>query len=268
MKRKGFTLIELLVVISIISILISILLPALGKARKAAMTAKCMSGMRQCMIGVQMYANDFNDFGMPSNGWSPFTSTASSSDPPACAARYWSDLLRVCGYLPKTFIRKNTWTKGGRDCVGVTEVSHKTVSFCPDFTWGGATVSGMTFDPGEVCGAWSYGVRVHDRYKAETWMIGHDTSDSAWFPRFSTLINDRPYMADTITGNYVLGNSTIPLQAPTFKSGTPSPHHGVVQRRHSDSANAAFPDGHVKLMGEQALIDSVSYSSNQVYSVP
>lgn len=90
-KHNTFTLIELLVVITITSLLISLLLPALGKARKAAMAAKCMSGLRQSMVAVTMYTNDFNDMGMPSDGWSPFS--ANSSDPPACAARTWSDLL-------------------------------------------------------------------------------------------------------------------------------------------------------------------------------
>ena len=54
-RSAGFTLVELLVVVSIIALLVAILLPSLGHARRQAKAVVCMGQMRQAGIGMTMY---------------------------------------------------------------------------------------------------------------------------------------------------------------------------------------------------------------------
>jgi prepilin-type N-terminal cleavage/methylation domain-containing protein len=67
-SHRGFTLVEVLVVIGIIAVLMAILFPVLGRARRQANWVACLSQTRQVMTALMCYTND-NDGWLPTPGW-------------------------------------------------------------------------------------------------------------------------------------------------------------------------------------------------------
>ena len=93
--RSGFTLIELLVVVAIIALLISILLPSLGKAKDRAATTRCAANMKGIVSALLMYSQE-NNQKMIVGGI-----TAGGTDYPNGMA--WQDDLVQQGYAKAPF---------------------------------------------------------------------------------------------------------------------------------------------------------------------
>jgi prepilin-type N-terminal cleavage/methylation domain-containing protein/prepilin-type processing-associated H-X9-DG protein len=64
-KTKGFTLLELIVVITIIALLLSMLVPALNRAKAMGRCVKCLSNIRQMCAAAQMYLANNNNYFPP-----------------------------------------------------------------------------------------------------------------------------------------------------------------------------------------------------------
>ena len=86
-RRKAFTIVELLVVIAIIALLVSILLPAIGKARDQAKLTQSLSNLKNLGVAHASYAAEWNgrqftliDDNMASMG--PTLTSASKPMPP------------------------------------------------------------------------------------------------------------------------------------------------------------------------------------------
>lgn len=69
-NRKAFTLIELLVVIAIIALLMSILMPALGRVKKQAQGVACMSNLKTWGLLFKLYTDDNDGYFNEGWGWS------------------------------------------------------------------------------------------------------------------------------------------------------------------------------------------------------
>jgi len=174
MRRKnGFTLVELLVVIAIIALLISILLPSLGRARSSARATRCGASMRAVGQGIASYLAENGDTYPPSyvypdgNGnWNLYN----QQHPPAYGYTHWSSFLFnnikdlkafTCpefelGGVPRTNPGPNGlyWAGGQVDQNGATQASpgaleDRQAPFCA-FTMNAAIVPRNKFDANAV----------------------------------------------------------------------------------------------------------------------
>ena len=98
----AFTLIELLVVVSIISLLIALLLPALRAARAQARGIRCAANVKQVGVAFEVYLQDY-DRVYPPRFWNLAPSPARWHNPdPKLDQQYWFHLINANAIQPGT----------------------------------------------------------------------------------------------------------------------------------------------------------------------
>ena len=96
--KSAFTLIELLVVIAIIAILAAILFPVFARARENARRSSCQSNMKQILLGIQQYSQDYDEF---------YPSAALDSGGTAATSNSWDQQVQPYMGTGKTFTSGN-----------------------------------------------------------------------------------------------------------------------------------------------------------------
>jgi len=277
---KGFTLIELLVVISIIALLVGILLPALGAARRSAQKAACLSNVRQVGVAIVAYTADNRDyypFYIFSDRWNnaPVAYARDVLEAPdydnGDPGAYWTAKLVDDGYLPGPL---------AFDCPTLDSIPiPDNVRPNCDFT---KMTAGQT--PGDT--AWrgwnfaEYGYNVYylgsgygrvmkssaqNRNRSDRTLIA---SVAGSFPEVfrstanaSEIDNPSETIAMTDSRNYALetkltGRFEIKIGVSYVYPGSVPPtktnNYGFADSRHNASVNVAWADGH----GDSFAIDN------------
>jgi prepilin-type N-terminal cleavage/methylation domain-containing protein/prepilin-type processing-associated H-X9-DG protein len=237
-RCKGFTLVELLVVIGIIAVLIAILLPALRKARQSAVTAACLSNLRQIGIAFHIYADE-------THGWLP--SAGPNHDfrlAPGALALSWPERLALARAVKMDLPKGWSWYDTGGSRYYPISGKEPSIFVCPGWSRG-ADERGR-----DTANARGYGMMG-------TMGLVPDQKDPtgqhllAPFTKLQKLRRDRILLFDgyhTVQGAmnqyYVMANKA-PFKASDGSVVTGTTQYGIYLR-HNGAANYLYSDWHAE----------------------